>query len=51
MPTQIEQELGLVTTTNRIRRWFRRFVPEGERGVRFASTFASGPNTWRLPTA
>ncbi len=33
MPTHIEQELGLVTATNRIRRWFRRFVPEGERGL------------------
>jgi hypothetical protein len=27
MPTHIEQELGIAPTTNRIRRWFRKLIP------------------------
>ncbi len=33
MPTHIEQELGLAPTTHRIKRWFRRLVPEDQRAL------------------
>ncbi|MDO4806656.1 MAG: hypothetical protein Q4A07_05345 [Coriobacteriales bacterium] len=33
MPTHIEQELGIAPTTNRIRRWFGRFLPGADRSL------------------
>lgn len=33
MPTHIEQELGIAPTTNRIRRWFLRFLPIADRSL------------------
>lgn len=33
MPTHIEQELGIAPATNRVRRWFRRFLPSGDRSL------------------
>ncbi|MBO7674235.1 MAG: DUF3662 domain-containing protein [Atopobiaceae bacterium] len=33
MPTHIEQELGLGPTTNRIRRWFRKLMPNADNSL------------------